>query len=383
MENRTGPAEPNEEAAVWEQPVPWLGEAESGTTPEPETDTSTVSATVSAAAPELPASTPAPASADVGGSAAVEGTAMGAVSPAAGTSLPLPAGATAEAAVPEGTEPGQDHPERNARLVGAVIAASVLAALGLGALAFVPSGGKGDAPGPRTQHIDAAAAPTAGSDGLPLPSPSSSAAAPHKGGAPEVTPHVTRGHPHQGSPSQPGSSPSSRVARPASGQSTALSGGKAPAGTASGATGSKAPTTAPVHAPATAPTAVPGDTIVSYASSLCVGVSARKGADGSPLALQGCAGKAWQKWVFASDGSVRSMGLCMDIANASTDDGATIQLARCNGGWAQQFNLNSSLDLANTRLGMCVDAKDMGTAAGTPLQLWECEGTSNQKWHLG
>ncbi|MFD4604803.1 ricin-type beta-trefoil lectin domain protein [Streptomyces sp. NPDC058464] len=97
---------------------------------------------------------------------------------------------------------------------------------------------------------------------------------------------------------------------------------------------------------------------------------------------EGCDGDAWQKWVFKSDGSVRSMGLCLDIANASQDNGAAIQLATCNGGWAQKFNLNSSHDLVNSVIGKCVDAKDSGTANGTRLQLWDCAGTSNQKWRL-
>jgi hypothetical protein len=71
--------------------------------------------------------------------------------------------------------------------------------------------------------------------------------------------------------------------------------------------------------------------------------------------------------------------MCMDRAGASFTDGAVIQLARCNGGWAQQFRLNTSSDLTNKN--KCVDVVDKGTASGTPLQLWTCYGTNNQKWY--
>jgi hypothetical protein len=109
-------------------------------------------------------------------------------------------------------------------------------------------------------------------------------------------------------------------------------------------------------------------------------VSARKAEDGSPLQIWDCGGASWQKWSFKSDGTVRSMGMCMDLAWGSSDDGTTIQLARCHGGPAQHFDLNGAGDLVNTGADKCVDVKDKRTGNGTGLQLWQCAGTSNQKW---
>lgn len=108
----------------------------------------------------------------------------------------------------------------------------------------------------------------------------------------------------------------------------------------------------------------------------------RAAVDSSPLRLWDCTGGAAQTWDFRPDGTVRAMGMCLDVAGASADDGTVIQLARCNGGWAQQFGLNPAHDLVNTHLGKCVDARDHGSGNGTGLQLWECTGTSNQKWYL-
>ena len=66
----------------------------------------------------------------------------------------------------------------------------------------------------------------------------------------------------------------------------------------------------------------------------------------------------------------------------STANGSGIQLARCNGGWAQQFHLTGADDLLNPATGKCVDVTDAATGNGARLQLWDCAGTSNQKWRL-
>ncbi|WP_327316565.1 ricin-type beta-trefoil lectin domain protein [Streptomyces sp. NBC_01235] len=128
---------------------------------------------------------------------------------------------------------------------------------------------------------------------------------------------------------------------------------------------------------------VPGAIIIGQASNRCIDVTDAqngKGKDGTPLQLWDCAGSANQKWIFGKDGTVRSLGLCMDVAWGSRDDGAVIQLANCSGNPAQQFVLSKDLDLVNPQANKCVDAKDNGTGNGTKLQLWTCSGTPNQKW---
>lgn len=92
--------------------------------------------------------------------------------------------------------------------------------------------------------------------------------------------------------------------------------------------------------------------------------------------------RANQKWDFRGDGTVRALGMCMDVANGSRDDGAPIQLARCSGNPAQQFVLSGEGDLVNPQADKCVDADDHGTANGTRLLLWTCAGTPNQKWRV-
>jgi len=150
-------------------------------------------------------------------------------------------------------------------------------------------------------------------------------------------------------------------------------------GTGSTSTGSGGTTSKSTNTAAPLPTR----SIVSYASSRCIDVTNGQATSGTPLQIWDCSGANWQQWSFPSDGTVRSLGMCMTVAGGSTANGAAIELAKCDGSASQKFTLNSSYDLVNPHANACVDVKDQQTANGTPLQLWSCGGTSNQKWHLG
>ncbi|MEW1872565.1 RICIN domain-containing protein [Streptomyces caelestis] len=127
---------------------------------------------------------------------------------------------------------------------------------------------------------------------------------------------------------------------------------------------------------------MPGVSIRSHHSGQCIDVT-DGGGDGTPLQIWGCSGAAQQTWRFMGDGTVRSMGLCMDVAWGATGNGAVIQLARCSGHPAQQFRLNSSHDLVNPQADKCVDVREQQVANGSRLQLWDCNGQDNQKWSAG
>ncbi|MEU7361866.1 MULTISPECIES: RICIN domain-containing protein [Streptomyces] len=134
---------------------------------------------------------------------------------------------------------------------------------------------------------------------------------------------------------------------------------------------------APAHSSAPS---VSGVEVYSHDSNRCITVVGGQGKDGSPLEIRDCTGSAAQKWTIRSDGTIRAFGLCMDLAGASTANGTVIQLAYCNGGPAQRFDLNYRHDLVNVPADKCVDVTDGQTANGTRLQLWNCNGFDNQKW---
>ncbi|KUO09357.1 ricin-type beta-trefoil lectin domain protein [Streptomyces sp. DSM 15324] len=410
----------DDEAAVWEQPLPWpatSSEAEQGPADGPE---------------PLPASTTAPAAAVTGaaGRASDDDTATrpertAGVPPFSGED-DVPAGEAADPDEPAPADPGdqrsrlldrlaslralaasardaseEDHApssrgsgsaptgssgtESAARVPGAVVAGCVLLVCALAAVPLLVSSGDGTSGG---KHSDSAGdVPPDVTVRYPSPGATNSPGGAHGAGKDGSSHRPAQGA-DGGSPGSATDEAGGGAANTATGTGTTSSPGKATtsggenAGPAS-TTGSPGPKpTAKADAAPSAAAAPAGRMIAGYASSRCIEISSRGGTDGSPLRLWNCGGDSWQKWVFKSDGSVRSMGLCMDAANAGTADGTRVQLATCNGGWAQQFNLNGSHDLVNTRTGKCVDAVDSGTADGTRLQLWQCAGTSNQKWYL-
>ena len=72
-------------------------------------------------------------------------------------------------------------------------------------------------------------------------------------------------------------------------------------------------------------------------------------------------------------------GKCVDIAAASSANGAAVQLYTCNGTNAQSWTVGNT-DNSIQALGKCLDAKDVSSANGTPLQLWDCAASTNQRW---
>ncbi|WP_405063537.1 RICIN domain-containing protein [Kribbella sp. NBC_01505] len=122
-------------------------------------------------------------------------------------------------------------------------------------------------------------------------------------------------------------------------------------------------------------------TLKSDSSNRCIDVKDAGdgvGRDGTPLIAWDCTGNANQSWGFQPDGSIRSMGLCMDLANAQSADGTRVQLANCNGGWAQKFQLTKERELINPNTHKCVTAASGDNGAG--LVLRSCTGAPVQKW---
>lgn len=92
-----------------------------------------------------------------------------------------------------------------------------------------------------------------------------------------------------------------------------------------------------------------------------------------------CDGSPEQRWEFVSDGTIRTVGLCMDVAAANPADRTTIQLAICNGNQAQQFRLQNRM-LVSQLADKCLDIYNALTANGSRVVLYPCHGGGNQRW---
>ena len=70
-------------------------------------------------------------------------------------------------------------------------------------------------------------------------------------------------------------------------------------------------------------------------------------------------------------------GKCLDNFGGSSTAGTKVDIADCNPGAAQQWNLNNGSIAIN---GLCLDVNGGGTADGTTVDVWHCTGAPNQVW---
>jgi hypothetical protein len=112
----------------------------------------------------------------------------------------------------------------------------------------------------------------------------------------------------------------------------------------------------------------------------CADVAKAGTADGSKIILWSCHGRENQRWTQHEDGTVRTMGKCLDAR--STANGSEAVLWTCNGTDGQKWLSRPDRTLFNPRSGRCLDAKGASSASGTQLIIWNCHSNTNQRWLL-
>ena len=95
--------------------------------------------------------------------------------------------------------------------------------------------------------------------------------------------------------------------------------------------------------------------------------------------VQECDGESSQTWSLMTDGSLQNNGLCLDVANASTQAGAGVLVDACVEAIDQRWYYNSSgeLESLNRNGPGCLD--DAGGVG--PLEITSCSpGLAEQQW---
>ena len=110
------------------------------------------------------------------------------------------------------------------------------------------------------------------------------------------------------------------------------------------------------------------------------GVHSGNPESGTPIVWFACLPHVDQKWTVHADGTVRSLGKCLDVTDAKVDNGSPIRLWDCatpptsNQQWVPQIDGR----LKNPISGRCLDADNVVTQ----LRLWDCHGGANQRRQL-
>ncbi len=136
--------------------------------------------------------------------------------------------------------------------------------------------------------------------------------------------------------------------------------------------------------PTASPTGNPGGRVgaITGIAGKCVDVAGASTANGAAVQLYACNGTNAQRWTVATDGTLRALGKCADVTGASTANGTKVQLWDCNGTGAQAWQAQTGGTLRNPASGRCLDATGNSSADGTRLQIWDCAGGPNQQWRL-
>jgi hypothetical protein len=129
---------------------------------------------------------------------------------------------------------------------------------------------------------------------------------------------------------------------------------------------------------------VNGGGTVDGPGSQCVDVAGDdNGVDGTVVQLWNCQPYAVdQHWYHNSNGSLETLGRCLDIDGDGTAVGTKVELWDCNGVGGQDWQQQSNGSLLNPQSGLCLDDPSDNTANGTQLQIYTCNGTAAQKFAL-
>ena len=89
-----------------------------------------------------------------------------------------------------------------------------------------------------------------------------------------------------------------------------------------------------------------------------------------------------QHWTHNSDGSLETLGRCLDIDGDGTAVGTKVELWDCNGVGGQKWIQQSNGSLLNPQSGLCLDDPSANTSNGTQLQIYTCNNTPAQQFSV-
>jgi non-reducing end alpha-L-arabinofuranosidase len=129
---------------------------------------------------------------------------------------------------------------------------------------------------------------------------------------------------------------------------------------------------------------VNGGGAVDGPGTKCVDVAGDDvGVDGTVVQLWDCQSYALdQHWYHNTNGSLETLGRCLDIDGNGTAVGTKVEIWDCNGVGGQVWQQQSNGSLLNPQSGLCLDDPSDNTTNGTQLQIYTCNGTAAQKFAL-
>jgi hypothetical protein len=121
-----------------------------------------------------------------------------------------------------------------------------------------------------------------------------------------------------------------------------------------------------------------GKTLKGAESGRCL--QAASADNNSGVMIFDCGTSANQQWIRGANGTLETMGKCLDVFNSSSTPGAAIGLWTCHGGTNQQWRFNADNTVVGVQSGLCLDVSAHATGNNSKVSVWTCSGGANQKW---
>ncbi len=137
--------------------------------------------------------------------------------------------------------------------------------------------------------------------------------------------------------------------------------------------------TTPGPSPSSSATGSPGSggEIVGTQSGRCIDVPNASRDNGTRVQLYDCNRQPNQSWTYTANKQLRVYGdRCLDAAGSG--NGAAVQIYSCHTQTNQQWNINSNGTISGVQSGRCLDV--WSTANGAQVQLYDCNGQTNQQF---
>ncbi|HEY3872190.1 MAG TPA: arabinofuranosidase catalytic domain-containing protein [Actinocrinis sp.] len=117
---------------------------------------------------------------------------------------------------------------------------------------------------------------------------------------------------------------------------------------------------------------------------LCLDTVGHGTTSGTKVVLATCTGQGGtQLWAQEPDGSIldKAADLCLDDSGGNTANGTQLQIYTCNEEWTQKFDITGGSPIANPD-GKCMDVLGDDTGGDkTPVDLWDCQTYAvDQHW---
>jgi hypothetical protein len=121
----------------------------------------------------------------------------------------------------------------------------------------------------------------------------------------------------------------------------------------------------------------------SVGKALALDPAAPAGQDGALAMVRSWANTARYRWSMENAEIRGFAGQCLDVAGASTANGAKVWMYTCNGTVAQQWTLRTDGRIQSAVGNRCLEIKDASTASYARLQTWECSASRpHQVWGI-